>query len=79
MCRTPIKFTVKNQDLKVIDISSGNSFVFTLLDRIDGKALLSKTATITDDGSTRNTKGTLDVTLNESDIINQTIKRSLST
>ena len=65
-----LKFTVKNQDQKPIDISSGNTFIFTLLDSIEGKALLSKTATITDDGSTRSTKGTLDVTLNESDIIN---------
>ena len=64
-----LKFTVKNQDQKPIDISSGNVFKFTILDNANGASFLNKTMTIVDDGSTRSTKGVITVELSESDTI----------
>jgi hypothetical protein len=64
-----LKFTVKNQDQKPIDISSGNTFKFTILDKENGASFLNKTMTVVDDGSTRSTRGVVTVDLNESDTI----------
>ena len=67
-----LKFTVKNQDQKPIDISSSNSFVFALLDKENSSSFLNKTMTIKDDGSTRATKGVVEIVLTESDTIGLT-------
>jgi len=61
-----IKFTVKNQDQKPIDIN-GETFTFTLIDSDSGATFLSKQLTVIDDGSTRSTKGVCQITLSESD------------
>jgi len=61
-----IKFTVKNQDQKPLDIS-GESFTFTLIDAKSGATYLNKPLTVKDDGSTRSTKGVVEIFLSESD------------
>jgi hypothetical protein len=61
-----IKFTVKNQDQKPLDIN-GESFTFTLIDAKSGATYLNKPLTVKDDGSTRSTKGVVELFLTESD------------
>jgi len=61
-----IKFTVKNQDQKPVDIN-GETFTFTLIDSENGATFLSKKLTVLDDGSTRSTKGVCQIILSESD------------
>jgi len=75
-----LKFTVKNQDQKPIDISSGNTFTFMLLDKETGSTFLNKSMTVVDDGSTRSTKGVITIDLSESDtvdLVSQTYRFSI--
>jgi hypothetical protein len=61
-----IKFTVKNQDQKPIDIS-GETLTFVLVNKETGAVHIEKPCTTTDDGSTVATRGTATITLTESD------------
>ena len=61
-----IKFTVKNQDQKPLDIS-GETLTFNLVNKETGAVHLQKQCTTVDDGSTVATKGVATLTLNESD------------
>lgn len=61
-----IKFTVKNQDQKPLDIS-GETFTFNLINKETGAVYLQKPCTTVDDGSTVATKGVATLTLTESD------------
>src|SRR6056300_1000312 len=72
-----IKFTVKNQDQKPIDISTlgntaagsvgTNSLTFVLTNKETGAVHLEKACDILDDGSTVATRGVATLTLTESD------------
>ena len=61
-----IKFTVKNQDQKPLDIS-GETLTFNLVNKETGAVHLQKHCTTLDDGSTTATKGVATLTLTESD------------
>lgn len=61
-----IKFTVKNQDQKPLDIS-GETLTFNLVNNETGAVHIQKACTTVDDGSTVATKGVATITLNESD------------
>jgi hypothetical protein len=61
-----IKFTVKNQDQKPLDIS-GETLTFNLVNKETGAVYLQKPCTTVDDGSTVATKGVATLTLTESD------------
>lgn len=61
-----IKFTVKNQDQKPLDIS-GETLTFNLVNKETGAVYLQKPCTTVDDGSTVATKGVATLTLSESD------------
>lgn len=61
-----IKFTVKNQDQKPLDIS-GETLTFNLVNNETGAVHIQKACTTLDDGSTVATKGVATITLNESD------------
>jgi len=61
-----IKFTVKNQDQKPLDIS-GETLTFNLVNKETGALHLQKACTTLDDGSTSATKGVATLTLSESD------------
>jgi hypothetical protein len=61
-----IKFTVKNQDQKPLDIS-GETLTFNLVNKETGAVHLQKQCTTLDDGSTTATKGVATLTLTESD------------
>jgi hypothetical protein len=61
-----IKFTVKNQDQKPLDIN-GETLTFNLVNKETGAVHLQKPCTTLDDGSTVATKGVATLTLSESD------------
>lgn len=61
-----VKFTVKNQDQKPLDIS-GETLTFNLVNKETGAVYLQKPCTTVDDGSTVATKGVATLTLSESD------------
>lgn len=61
-----VKFTVKNQDQKPLDIS-GETLTFNLVNKETGAVYLQKPCTTVDDGSTVSTKGVATLTLSESD------------
>ena len=61
-----IKFTVKNQDQKPLDIS-GETFTFHLVNKETGGVLLDKQCTTVDNGSTVATRGVCTLALSESD------------
>jgi len=61
-----IKFTVKNQDQKPLDIS-GETLTFVMVNKETGAVYVEKTCTTVDDGSTTATRGVATLTLNESD------------
>jgi hypothetical protein len=61
-----IKFTVKNQDQKPLDIN-GETLTFNLVNKETGAVHLQKQCTTLDDGSTTATKGVATLTLSESD------------
>jgi len=61
-----IKFTVKNQDQKPLDIN-GETLTVVLVNKETGAVTLEKDCTTLDDGSTTATRGVATLTLTESD------------
>ena len=64
----PITFTFKNEDQKAQDITS-KTYEFNMIDSETKKAVLTKTLTILDDGSTVSTKGDASCTITEGDLL----------
>ena len=64
----PITFTFKNEDQKAQDITA-KTYEFNIIDSETKKAVLTKTLTILDDGSTVSTKGDASCTITEGDLI----------
>ena len=64
----PITFTFKNEDQKAQDITS-KTYELNVIDTESKKAVLTKTLTILDDGSTVSTKGDASCTITEGDLI----------
>ena len=64
----PISFTFKNEDQKAQDIV-GKEYEFNLIDSESKKAVLTKTLSILDDGSTVSTKGDASCTITEGDLL----------
>lgn len=64
----PITFTFKNEDQKAQDVTS-KTFEFALIDRTSKKAVLTRTMTTLDDGSTQSSKGTASVTITDGDLL----------
>ena len=64
----PITFTFKNEDQKAQDITS-KTYEFNMIDSETKKAVLTKTLTILDDGSTVTTKGDASCTITEGDLL----------
>ena len=64
----PITFTFKNEDQKAQDITS-KTYEFNMIDTESKKAVLTKTLTILDDGSTVSTKGDASCTITEGDLL----------
>ena len=64
----PVTFTFKNEDQKAQDITS-KTYEFNMIDTESKKAVLTKTLTILDDGSTVSTKGDASCTITEGDLI----------
>ena len=64
----PITFTFKNEDQKAQDITT-KTYEFNMIDTESKKAVLTKTLTILDDGSTVSTKGDASCTITEGDLL----------
>ena len=64
----PITFTFKNEDQKAQDITS-KTYEFNLIDSETKKAVLTKTLTVLDDGSTVSTRGDASCTITEGDLL----------
>ena len=64
----PVNFTFKNEDQKTQDITS-KTYEFNMIDTESKKAVLTKTLTILDDGSTVSTKGDASCTITEGDLL----------
>ena len=64
----PITFTFKNEDQKAQDITS-KTYEFNIIDTESKKAVITKTLTILDDGSTVSTKGDASTTITEGDLL----------
>ena len=64
----PVSFTFKNEDQKAQTITS-KTYEFNLIDSESNKAVLTKTLTILDDGSTVSTRGTSSCTITEGDLL----------
>jgi len=64
----PITFTFKNEDQKAQDITA-KTYEFNMIDTESKKAVLTKTLTILDDGSTVSTKGDASCTITEGDLL----------
>ena len=64
----PVTFTFKNEDQKAQDITS-KTYEFNMIDSESKKAVLTKTLTILDDGSTVSTKGDASCTITEGDLL----------
>ena len=64
----PVNFTFKNEDQKPQDITS-KTYELNLIDSESKKAVLTKTLTILDDGSTVSTKGDASCTITEGDLL----------
>ena len=64
----PISFTFKNEDQKAQDITS-KTYEFNMIDSESKKAVLTKTLTVLDDGSTVSTKGDASCTITEGDLL----------
>mgnify|MGYP005990469929 CR=1 FL=1 len=64
----PVTFTFKNEDQKAQSITS-KTFEFALIDRTSKKAVLTRTMTTLDDGSTFSTRGTASVTITDGDLL----------
>lgn len=69
----PITFTFKNEDQKAQDITS-KTYEFNMIDTESKKAVLTKTLTILDDGSTVSTKGDASCTITEGDLLDKDAK-----
>jgi hypothetical protein len=63
-----VNFTFKNEDQKAQDITS-KTYEFNMIDSESKKAVLTKTLTILDDGSTVSTKGDASCTITEGDLL----------
>ena len=68
MRTNPVNFTFKNEDQKAQDITS-KTYEFNMIDSESKKAVLTKTLTILDDGSTVSTKGDASCTITEGDLL----------
>jgi len=64
----PITFTFKNEDQKTQTITT-KTYEFNMIDSESKKAVLTKTLTILDDGSTVSTKGDASCTITEGDLL----------
>ena len=64
----PITFTFKNEDQKAQDITS-KTYEFNLIDSETKKAVITKTLSILDDGSTVSTRGDASCTITEGDLL----------
>ena len=64
----PVNFTFKNEDQKAQDITS-KTYEFNMIDTESKKAVVTKTLTILDDGSTVSTKGDASCTITEGDLL----------
>tara|TARA_Y100000592_G_scaffold70677_1_gene109930 strand:+ start:3828 stop:4610 length:783 start_codon:yes stop_codon:yes gene_type:complete len=64
----PITFTFKNEDQKTQTITS-KTYEFNMIDSESKKAVLTKTLTILDDGSTVSTRGDASCTITEGDLL----------
>ena len=64
----PITFTFKNEDQKAQDITA-KTYELDIIDIDSKKAVLTKTLTILDDGSTVSTKGDASCTITEGDLL----------
>ena len=64
----PVNFTFKNEDQKAQDITS-KTYEFNIIDSESKKAVVTKTLTILDDGSTVSTKGDASCTITEGDLL----------
>jgi len=64
----PVTFTFKNEDQKNQDITS-KTYEFNMIDSESKKAVITKTLTILDDGSTVSTKGDASCTITEGDLL----------
>ena len=64
----PITFTFKNEDQKAQNITS-KTYEFNLIDSESKKAVITKTLTILDDGSTVSTTGDASCTITEGDLL----------
>ena len=64
----PITFTFKNEDQKAQDITA-KTYELNVIDTNSKKAVLTKTLTILDDGSTVSTKGDASCTITEGDLL----------
>lgn len=64
----PITFTFKNEDQKRQNVV-GKTYQFNLVDTQSKKAVITRTLTILDDGSTVSTKGTAKVEITEGDLL----------
>jgi len=63
-----VNFTFKNEDQKAQDITS-KTYEFNIIDSESKKAVVTKTLTILDDGSTVSTKGDASCTITEGDLL----------
>jgi len=64
----PVTFTFKNEDQKAQDITT-KTYEFNMIDTESKKAVITKTLTILDDGSTVSTKGDASCTITEGDLL----------
>ena len=64
----PITFTFKNEDQKAQDITA-KTYEMQVIDSESKKAVITKTLTILDDGSTVSTKGDASTTITEGDLL----------
>jgi len=64
----PVSFTFKNEDQKAQDIV-GKTYELNIVDTESKKAVLTKTLSILDDGSTVSTKGDASCTITEGDLL----------
>jgi hypothetical protein len=64
----PLNFTFKNEDQKAQDITS-KTYEFNIIDSESKKAVITKTLTVLDDGSTVATKGDASCTITEGDLL----------
>ena len=64
----PITFTFKNEDQKAQDITA-KTYELNVIDTESKKAVITKTLTILDDGSTQSTKGDASCTITEGDLL----------